>query len=348
MLAVRKFSDEQGQAYFRSETVEGLPAPGPGEIQIKIHCIGVCTSDVHVLHGAMQMPDGNIVGHEFSGEIVTSGPDCDNSLQPGQKVICELAVDACFDCPVCDSGHYEFCPHKRPPGWASQGVYTEYINMPQHCVMPVDDVVPYPVAALAEPMAICTYGVIERGQIDSNDLTVIYGMGPIGLLSLIMLQDLGMQRIVCVTPVHNGRQRYDLAKSLGCEHVYSTDADIAAVLAELSDSGQADTVIDCSGAPSAINQGIELLKKGGRFIALGIAGEETIPFAFNQALLKALHVVFSCTSSHHAWELSRGILERRHADIARLITHQVPLSEWQTAYRAIEDRSAIKAVLYNQ
>ncbi len=347
MQAIKKYSNEQQQAVYRSQEIEHPAAPGADEVQIKIKCIGICTSDVHVLHGTMQMPDGNTVGHEFSGTVVAAGTNCAADFPVDQKVICELAVGACFDCPMCASGHYEFCPQKKPPGWASQGVYTEYINMPKHCVMPVGDQVSFEVAALAEPIAICTYGVIERGQIKKDDFTVIYGMGPIGLLTLIMLQDLGMQNIVCVTPTHRGTQRFKLAQALGCQHVYASDDDIAAIVKDLSAGSMADCVIDCSGSERAINQGIDLLKKGGKLIALGIASADDFNIHFNKALLKALHLVFSCTSSHNAWELSRGILERQHDKVKQLITHQYPLADWQTAYDKIENREAIKAVLFN-
>ncbi|NRA36797.1 MAG: zinc-binding dehydrogenase, partial [Planctomycetes bacterium] len=263
----------------------------------------------------------------------------------GQRVICELAVDSCFDCEFCDAGHYEFCMKKRPPGWASQGVYTERINMPKHCVIPVADAVSYEVAALAEPIAICVYGILERAQITGKEFTVIYGMGPIGLLSLLVLQDLGMENIICVTPTHRGSQRLELAKDLGCEHVYSSDENIPEIIEKLSNGKMADCVVDCSGAASAINEGIGLLKKGGKLVALGIAGQEEIGIQFNKALLKALHIVFSCTSSHNAWKITSGILERQHDKIAKVITHNYPLGQWREAYDKIENREAIKAVL---
>ena len=345
MQALKKYSDDKGQAFFQLEDMEPLAAPGPGEIQVEIQSVGICTSDVHVLHGAMQMPDGNVVGHEFSGTVAAMGADVPDTFKSGQHVICELAVGACFNCPQCERGHYEFCVVKKPPGWASQGVYTKYINMPVHCVMPIDESIPFDVAALAEPMAICAYGIVERAEVSADDFTVIYGMGPIGLLSLILLQDIGMKNIVCVTPTRHGRQRFELAQQLGCEHVYDSSEDIPAIIDTLTKGMGADCVIDCSGAAPAINQGFDLLRKGGKFVALGIANDEAIPLAFNKALLKALHLVFSCTSSHNAWEITRGILERQTEKIASLVTHSLPLADWQQAYAAIEDRSAIKAVL---
>ena len=106
-----------------------------------------------------------------------------------------------------------------------------------------------------------------------------------------------------------------------------------------------DCVIDCSGAARAINQGLCLLRKDGTFVALGITQEQTVQIAYNTGVLNALRIVFSCTSSHSAWQHTVPLLGRRHDALARLITHRLPLSEWKTAFMALERREAVKAVL---
>ena len=327
------------KAVYNIEDVADPGAPGPNDVRIAIDCIGICTSDVHVLHGAMNMPDGNIVGHEFTGRVEACGSDVDD-LAIGQRVICELAKGACLVCETCTSGQYEFCPHKQPPGWSSQGIYASHTIQPRYCVHPLADTVPAAVAALAEPVAICVYGLIERARVDRDWKTVIYGMGPIGLLSVIVLRDLGMQDITVVSSTRHGRGRLELAEQLGATRCLGAEENIPEILGT-----QWDCVVDCSGAPSAINQGLGLLRKGGCFVALGIAGQDEIPFAFNTAVLRAINMVFSCTSSRKAWQRSVGILERNSDDIAKLVTHQLPLAKWQDAYNAIESREAIKAVL---
>jgi len=346
MNAVKKYSKNGATCFVLEETPRPGP-PGPNEVQIRIQYIGVCTSDIHALHGALDMPDGNIVGHEFSGTIATVGKSVPPRLAPGDRVICELAVGACFNCKMCRSGHYEFCPSKRPPGWASQGVYTEYVNMPAYCVHTIPPSVSLEVAALAEPTAVCVYGCLERGRIQKNDFTVIYGMGPIGLLCLIILRDSGVENIVCVTPTRRGTQRYELAKGFGPTRVLAAEEDVPTILHGMMEGGKADVVIDCSGAPQAIAQGVELLRKDGTFVALGVASAAQIPFPYNAALAKALRLTFSWTSSHDAWLRTVGILDRRHDEVRKLITHRFPLKDWKAAVDSIEKHEAIKAVLFN-
>ena len=344
MKAIKKFSDNG--TFFQLVSEEEPSVVDDRDVKIKIAAIGICASDMHVLHGAMEMPDGNIVGHEFSGIVVETGKKV-TKVKPGDRVVCELAKGACMQCRMCRSGHYELCPEKQPPGWKSQGVYAEYTVQPEFCVHILPDKVSMNVAALAEPVAVCVYGCIERGKVQPDDFTVIFGMGSIGLLTLIVLLDAGVKNIVCVTPLKRGTERFDLAASLGATRVLPAGPDIESAILEMNDGWKADCVIDCSGNPEAINQGIGLLNKNGKFIALGICPGDPIPFAYNRAVLNVLEVIFSATSSHEAWLKTLGILERNNDQISKLITHAYPLDEWEKAYEALENRKAIKAILNN-
>jgi L-iditol 2-dehydrogenase len=90
------------------------------------------------------------------------------------------------------------------------------------------------------------------------------------------------------------------------------------------------------------------LRKGGKFIALGLAADALIPVAFNQAVLSVIEMVFSATSSHDAWIKTIGFLERNAEKVKKIITHVYPLDDWQLAYEKLENREAVKAVLVNK
>ncbi len=204
------------------------------------------------------------------------------------------------------------------------------------------------VASVAEPFAICVYGCLERGRYDKDDFTVIYGMGPIGLFTLITLIDFGVKNIICVASKRKNTIRYQLAGELGASAVLSPEEDVDKKVKEMNNGLAADCVIDCSGFPDAINQGINLLRKGGKFIALGLSDDNIIPFAFNQAVLSVVDMVFSATSSHDSWIKTLGILQRNEEKVKKVITHKYPLVEWETAYEKISNREAVKAILVNE
>ena len=246
---------------------------------------------------------------------------------------------------MCRRGKYEFCPSKRPPGWASQGIYAEYAVMRSRIVHRLPDTIPLDVAALAEPIAICVYGCLERARIEKEDSVLIYGMGPIGLLSLIVLRDFGVEHIVCVSPTGHGRDRLNLAKELGADHVIASEECVPEALSELAGVKTVDCVVECSGAESAINEGIRILNRDGKFVGLGIAHHDAVNIPYNTALLNPVTLTYSCTSSHSSWVTTLGIMERTHERLRRIITHRLPLGEWETAFRAIETRRAIKCLL---
>jgi L-iditol 2-dehydrogenase len=345
MKALRKFT-RNGSPVFELADIPVPVLSKPTDIKIKISSIGICTSDVHVLHGVMSVPEGNIIGHEYSGEVVEVGEGV-TDFKPGDRVVGELAVGACGECRMCHRGKYEFCRYKRPPGWVSPGVYTEYTVMDQRLLHHIPNHVNFDVAALAEAVAICIYGSIERGQISQDDFTVIYGMGSIGLITLIVLLDYGLDKIVCVTPTKRDRGRFEMADELGAYRVLSTDEKIEAIISNETDGDMPDCVIDCSGSPDAINEGMKLLRKDGLFIGLGITSQNMIPFEFNMGIHKALKIVFSSTSSHTSWKRAVRLLDHQRDRLQKLITHRYPLSEWRTAFEKLDRREAIKVVLYN-
>jgi L-iditol 2-dehydrogenase len=344
MKAVKKYSDKD--IYFKLVDETEPAIQKDKDVKIKIDAIGICTSDIHVLYGNMQMPDGNTVGHEFSGTVAETGASV-TSVKPGDKVVCELAKGACMQCKMCKSGHYELCPEKQPPGWKSQGIYAEYTIQPEYCIHKLPEGIPMEVAAMAEPVAISVYGCLERGRVQKGDFTVIFGMGSIGLFTLITLLDAGIKEVVCVVPTARGKTRYNLAAELGAPIVLSTDENIETAVLEMNNGWKADCVIDCSGHPDAINQGIKLVNKNGKFIGLGICNDVHIPFAYNHAVVNVIEMIFSATSSHDSWVNTLGILERNKEKIRKIITHSFPLEEWEKAYEALENREAIKAVLLN-
>jgi len=343
MKAIKKYT-ENGRPAFRLTEAPEPVIQRDDEVKIAITHIGICMSDIHVLHGTMQMPDDNIIGHECCGVVTETGKKVTH-IRKGDHVVFELAKGACMKCKVCKSGHYELCPSKTPPGWSSQGVYAEYTVQPEFCVHKISPAIPGEVAAMAEPIAICVYGCMERGKIQKDDFTVIYGMGSIGLFSLIVLRDAGIKNIVCVSPVRNGRQRLELAKELGATHIIEAEKDVIKEILSLRKGQKADCVVDCSGSPQAINQGMNLLRKGGKFIALGISAQHPILFEYNTGVLQVIDLVFSATSSHAAWNKTTGILKRNARKISKVITHQFPLSQYQEAFHVLETRQAIKVVL---
>ena len=107
MKALQKFT-RNGTPVFELVDIPEPVLSQPTDIKIKISSIGICASDVHVLHGVMNMPEGNIIGHEYSGDVVEVGEGV-TDFKPGDRVVGELAVGACGECQMCRRGKYDLC-----------------------------------------------------------------------------------------------------------------------------------------------------------------------------------------------------------------------------------------------
>ena len=321
------------------------PVPGDHDVLIRIRASGVCGTDYHIYTGEYESCPPHIVGHEFSGEIVEVGSRV-SRLKPGARVVSELNVDSCGVCRYCASGNRQVCPSKRAPGTHIDGVYAEYQTMPADLVHVIPESVPFEEAAVIEPAAIVAHGLLERAKVEPEDFVAVLGPGPIGLLALQMAKNNGARAVLVAGADADEKKRLPLARTLGADHVVNAGReDVVQKVLEMTGGAGADLVVECSGAEGAINSGIDMLRKHGRMCVIGIPGPETTAVSWKKAVMKALHIVFTFSSSPLSWNLALSMLEGGRLDLRSLISHTYPLEDWEKAFKEIERGTVIKAVL---
>ncbi len=148
-----------------------VPAPGAGEVLIKVKACGVCGTDVHVLHDEFPYWPPVVLGHEFSGEIVELGPGV-SLYAVGDRVVGEPHTQACGQCYLCRTGNIQICAAKRSPGWGIDGAFAAYIRMPERLLHRIPDAMSYELAALVEPTANTVHDVVERTRVEAGDFVV--------------------------------------------------------------------------------------------------------------------------------------------------------------------------------
>ena len=126
MTALMKVAKGPGHVELREVDV---PIPGPEEVLVEVHHVGICGSDLHITRDTHPNHPPVILGHEFSGTIATLG-DAVKGWQLGDRVVSELHGGACGQCRLCKTGDVFACPHKRPIGWWTNGAYADYIRVP--------------------------------------------------------------------------------------------------------------------------------------------------------------------------------------------------------------------------
>lgn len=261
------------------------PAPqcGPDDIIIKVEGCGVCAGDLKCQHGAAMFWGGDgqpswveppfIPGHEFLGVAVEVGEHV-KDFAVGDRLTAEQ-IFPCDECRFCKSGKYWMCqPHKTFGFFEScNGGMAEYMRLPKHArVHKVPHDLPLEKALLIEPYA-CAKHCVDRADIQAEDVVVISGAGTLGLGMVTYARQRNPKLLIVLDMKDD---RLEKAKSLGADLVWNPGKmDVQAEILKLTDGYGCDTYIEATGHPSSVTQGLQMVRKLGRFVEFSVFGEPT-------------------------------------------------------------------------
>lgn len=322
------------------------PRPGPGEVLVEVRASGICGTDVHVKNDTFPYWPPVILGHEFAGIVVELGPDC-RQYALGDRVVGEPHTRHCGHCYLCRTGNVQICPEKRSPGWGIHGSMAKFLVMPEQLLHPIPDSLDFDTAAVIEPTANAVHDVLERATVTAGDFVVVLGPGPIGLLAAMTARAAGARHVVVVGAPPDEGLRLDRARQLGFQTVLNVGRDdVPAVVRQLTDGIGADLVVECSGAPPAIAGTVELIRKKGRICAIGLTGGRKVDFPWEQAAFKVADVHFCLSTSYTSWNRAIHLVATGQIPAGEVITHRLPLADWQKAFDEIESQRALKIILH--
>ncbi len=342
MLGLYKTAKGPGNLELRETAV---PLPGPGEVLIDVKAAGICGTDIHIKHDLFPYWPPVIMGHEFSGVIVEVGEGV-SVYSVGDRVVAEPHTRACGKCELCRQGHIQLCTYKRSPGWGIDGAFASYICMPERLLHSLPAGLSFEEGALVEPAANAVQDVLEHGGLEPDDVVVIMGPGPIGLLSLLAARAGGAREVYLVGAAADEALRLPLARELGADAVVvAGKEDPVAAVDELTRGRGADLVVEASGSSRAIALTPRLVRPLGRITAIGLTGGLPVEFPWDEAMKKACRLQFNMSTGYTSWKKTIGLIASGKMPVGRLITHKAPLREWEGAFEAVEDKRAIKALL---
>jgi len=319
--------------------------PGPGEVLIEVRATGICGTDVHVKHDRFPYWPPVILGHEFSGTVIRLGPDC-RTYKVGDRVVGEPHTRHCGECFLCRTGNVQICATKRSPGWGIHGSMARLLVMPEKLLHRIPDSLDFDTATVVEPTANAVHDVLERAGVQAGDFVVVLGPGPIGLLAALAARAGGARHIVLVGAPQDEGLRLDKARELGFQTVLNVaKGNVSQAVMDLSGVG-ADLVIECSGAPPAIAGMVDLVRKKGRICAIGLTGGKTVDFPWEKAAFKVLDIHFCLSTSYTSWDRAIHLIAGGQIPAGKIITHRLPLDEWEQAFAEIEAQRALKVILY--
>lgn len=294
------------------------PTPAPGEVLVAVKACGICGTDLHIAQGEYQPVHYPVVlGHEFAGEVVGVGAEV-ATLRIGDRVAVDPSL-YCGQCHYCRSGRDNLCTGGGGLGSTAPGAAADLVAAPAHLAYRLPDDVSYEHAALIEPLACAVHGfdLLPRTLGASY---LIYGAGTMGLLmaSLAMAAGAGSVSMVDL----DSRRR----AAAGKRHLTAV-AESATHL----DRGEWDVVIDCTGASSAICDGIGRLARGGTFLQFGVANPELTIQVSPFRLYRDEITLLGSRAVLRNFDAAMRLMARGVVDAATLIGERIALRDYDRA-----------------
>lgn len=330
------------------------PVAGVNELVIKVVGSGICAGDVKAAAGAQMFWGGEdpwlkapvVPGHEFFGEVVEIGEGAaeHHGVAMGDLILCEQILP-CNKCRFCKSGKYWMCEVHNIFGFqkdVAEGGMSEYMRFPANSIVhkiPTD--LTLKEAALVEPMA-CAIHTVRRGDIDLDDVVVLAGAGPLGLC---MIQAIALKTPKKLIVLDADDSRLELSKKLGADIVMNpTKVDAIKEIKAMTDGYGCDVYIEATGSPVGVTQGLEMIRKLGRFVEFSVFGKETtVDWSVigdrKELDLRGAHL------GPYSYPIAIDLFQRKLISAEEIVTHEFPLSDFEKAFAIASTTESIKVVL---
>ncbi len=324
--------------------LEDVPEPGVGinDVLVRVQKTGICGTDVHIYNwdkwAQSTIPVPMVVGHEFVGEIVEVGSNVVD-FHPGEIVSGEGHV-VCGRCRNCMAGRRHLCKATRGVGVNRPGAFAEYISLPMSNIWHHAPGIDLEVASIFDPLGNAVHTALSFDVLGEDVL--ITGAGPIGMMAAAVVRHAGARHVV-ITDVNP--YRLELAARLGATRTVDIRHEqLADVQQELGMSEGFDVGLEMSGNPSAFRDMLASMCHGGKIAMLGIPeGEMSIDWntvVFNMITIKGIYG----REMYETW-YKMTVMIQSGLDIAPVITHRLPFTDFQQGFDVMRSGQSGKVVL---
>ncbi|HFZ8994908.1 TPA: zinc-binding alcohol dehydrogenase family protein [Citrobacter freundii] len=317
-----------------------IPTPGEGEALIKIKFVGICGTDIHAWGGKQPFFSyPRVLGHEICGEIIDPGKN-NSQFKQGQQVSV-IPYLSCGECPACKSGRTNCCETISVIGVHQDGGFCEYLCVPVTNLLAADDIEPQ-AAALIEPFAISAHAV-RRAALTPGEEVLVVGAGPIGLGVAAIAKADGAHVVVADT---SSARREHVASRLGLPVLDPSAADFEEQLRRQFGGSLAQTVIDATGNPHAMNNAVNLIRHGGTIIFVGLFKGD-LQFSDPEFHKKETTIMGSRNATPEDFAKVGRLMAEGKLNADMMLTHRYPFARLADIYKeeVINNRDLIKGVI---
>ena len=307
---------------------------------IKIKRIGICGTDMHAYEGTQPFfTYPRILGHELAGEFIEG--DGADDFAAGDAVTI-IPYFNCGKCIACRNGKPNCCTNLQVFGVHIDGGMMDYISVPSYTLVKSDGL-NYDALALVEPFAIGAHGV-HRAALQKGEFVLVIGAGPIGLGAMEFARIAGAQ--VISLDINEGRLQF-CKDHLKIPHTLNANKDnVIARLKEITNGDMPTVVIDATGNQKAINDALQYLAHGGRFILIGLQ-KEAISFSHPEFHKRESTLMSSRNATREDFMHVIDSIKKGLIDPAIYITHRVKFEGFKDVFETWMNSATgvIKAVI---
>ncbi|HEX7967949.1 MAG TPA: zinc-binding dehydrogenase [Stellaceae bacterium] len=338
-------------------TEKPVPQPGPAEVLVRIDAVAICATDLEIIsHGLPAKIQGGLPfeknftpGHEYMGTVVKLGPAVDE-YDVGDRVTVEVHA-GCGRCERCRQGMYTACLNygevakgHRANGFTTDGGFAQYAINNINTLVHVPDDMTDEEATLVVTAGTSMYGLDVLGGLIAGEGVVVSGPGPIGLLGVAVAKALGADPVI-LTGTRDAR--LELGKKLGADHVINIrQENPVEAVRRITNGKGVHFVVECSGAPEAMNEAAQMVNRGGR-ICLAAFPHQPVPVDLAYLVRNNIYVFGIRGEGQSATHRAMALMKQKRFDAKLIHTHTFPLDELPTALKYARERieDAIKVVV---
>ena len=328
-----------GNKTFAIESVQPV-APGEEEVQVRVAYCGICGTDLHVFHGAMDARVGShrVIGHEMSCKIAAIGEKVQD-LKIGDPVVIR-PLAACGSCPACQRGHTHICQHLKFLGLDTDGAFQQSWTVPAHTIHKIPADLSIEHAALIEPVAVACHDV-RRARLIAGEDTLVIGGGPIGMLIAMVAGHIGAKVTVSEVNAH----RLGLAQSLGFATLNPKEVNVAEkIYAQTADKG-ADVIFEVSGTQAGVDTMTEAAATRCRIVMVAIHATKPTVDLFN-FFWREIELFGARVYEAEDYEEAIKLVASGAIDCNSIITDVRPLEKITDAFQALSGNAlAMKSLI---
>jgi len=327
-----------GNATIDIAEAEPVP-PAPGQVQLEVAYVGLCGTDLHILHGSMdaRVQTPLVFGHEMSGTIGAIGDGVEGWAVGDRVTVMPLAWDG--TCPACLAGNQHICQNLDFIGIDSPGALQARWNVPADTLVALPADIAMDAAALVEPVAVAVHDV-RRSELAPGDRAVVIGGGPIGVLIATVARAFGAE----VAVIELDPTRRAQIGALRFETLDPRETDQVAWVEQWTGGAGADVVFEVSGAAAAVLGATGLAKVRGTIVVVAIHPTPR-EIDLQRVFWRELRILGARVYQRTDFERAVELIADGTIPTAVLITKVVPLAETRAAFDDLEGGRAMKVLV---